>query len=83
MDEELHRYVLRSPRLLDNPPGVHPDTPLGDVSWRNDDMELSLFSSNSGGSAACELPWSERRTINWQTQTPNTIFSHLLSCNAM
>ena len=38
MDEELHRYVLQASRLPDSPPSVHPDTPLSDVSWKNDDQ---------------------------------------------
>ena len=55
MDEELHWYVLRLARLPDSPPGVCPDTPLGQVSWTNDDMELNRLSSNSEGSAAHKL----------------------------
>ena len=54
MDEELRRYVLRSSHLPDSPPGVHLDTPLSDVSWPNDDLELSRFSGDSEGSAALE-----------------------------
>ena len=46
MDKELHRYVLRLPRLLDSSPGVHPDISLGNVSWRDDDLELSRFSGD-------------------------------------
>ena len=55
MDEELHWYVLRLSRLPDSPPGVRPDTTLGDVSWTNDDLELNHFSGNSEGSAARKL----------------------------
>ena len=46
MNEELHRYVLRSPRLLDSPPDVCLDTSPSDVSWRDDDLELSHFSGD-------------------------------------
>ena len=55
MDEELRWYVLRSSCLTDSPPGVRSDTPLGDVSWTNDDLELNCFSGNSEGSAARKL----------------------------
>ena len=41
--------------LPDSPPGVRLDTPFGDVSWTNDDLELSCFSGDSGGSAARKL----------------------------
>ena len=46
MDEELHRYVLHSPCLLNNPPGAHPNTSPRDVIWRDDNLELSRFSSD-------------------------------------
>ena len=53
MDKELYRYALCLPRLPDSPP--RPDTPPGHVSWRDDDLELSCFSSNSEGSAVVDL----------------------------
>ena len=42
-------------RLPDSPPGVRSDTLFGDVSWINDDLELSRFSGDSEGSAARKL----------------------------
>ena len=53
MDEELYHYALHSPRLPDSP--HHLDTAPGHVSWRDDNLELSCFSSSSEGSVVVDL----------------------------
>ena len=51
MDEELHHYALCSPHLPYSPPDVHADTPPCQVGWRDNDLEMSHFSSESDGSS--------------------------------
>ena len=51
MDEELCHYTFRLPCLPDSLPGAHVDTPSGQVSWRDNDLELSRFKGKSEGSA--------------------------------
>ena len=79
MDEELHRYMLRSSRLPDSPPSVHLDTPLSNVSWTNNDLELSRFSGDSEGSAARELMQTEGSHLHFSKE--NALLRLLFVCH--
>ena len=65
MEEELHRYELRSPHLPNSPPAVRTDTPPGHGSRMYGDLKLSHFSGDSEGSAVVDLtmlqPITKRR----------------------